>query len=164
MSSLFILSRQRRLRSRLFAWKLNINMNEIQAFLFLNVTSKNENIHHCGIRNEEKTNQIKNFLKVVEASARIMCPCLQMFSKHLGIRLFSDRSTTREKNTDVKVSDRIFPLSFCLCLLFNISQHWAICIIAKNRWAINFPALGNCPMAPPLDTPLSVINKNVINY
>ena len=42
--------RRRRPRSHDFPCKLNINSHRIPVFLLLNVTSKNENIHHLGTR------------------------------------------------------------------------------------------------------------------
>jgi hypothetical protein len=36
----------------------------------------------------------------------------------------------------------------------KIFRYWAISSISKNPWAITSELLGNCPMAPPLATPL----------
>jgi hypothetical protein len=40
------------------------------------------------------------------------------------------------------------------CTGIRIFSQWAIAIISKNQWPINFGLVGDCPIAHPLDTPL----------
>ena len=48
-------------------------------------------------------------------------------------------------------------------MYIKISQRWAISSISKIYWAITSELLGNCPMAPPLATPLT-LNKMQFDY
>ena len=55
-------------------------------------------------------------------------------------------SVHRETSGRMPLTD--LATKFLSVLVKHISQHWAICIISKNHWAINFQTLGYCPMAP----------------
>jgi hypothetical protein len=85
-------------------------------------------------------------------STRIMwslVKCFQILSTRLFLILI-----LREK-AYVTVSATILQLNSSLSLsvtvIFQALGHKSV---LKNHWAINFRGLGNCPMAPPLDTPM----------
>ena len=83
-----------------------------------------------------------------------------MFSKHLDTRLFLI-GIFLEKSNRYESFREFLATKFLSVLVKHISQHWAICIISKNHWAINFQRLGSCPMAPPLGTPMSRSDRSV---
>jgi hypothetical protein len=43
------------------------------------------------------------------------------------------------------------------CMGIKIFPQWAIAIISKNQWAINYGIVGNCPIGHLLDTPMLLI-------